>query len=696
MNQSSAAGGSMESVQVEERHFPPPSAFASQAHVSSMEQYQQLHRRSIEDPEGFWGEQAAALHWFNKWDRVLEWNLPDAKWFVGGKTNLCYNCVDRQVYDGLGDRIAIVWEGEPMENGEPEVIRLTYADLQRETSKFANVLRDLGVKKGDVVTLYMPMIPELAIAMLACARIGAPHSIIFGGFSASAIQDRVEDGKSKFLITADGGWRRGKAVPLKETVDEALTLTDRVETVVVVERCRNHASMLDGRDHWWHELMAEASDDCPCEEMDSEDLLFILYTSGSTGKPKGIMHTTGGYMVYTYLTSKLTFDLHGDGAFVDRAIKESNEPERGKKASDDDSRSGSPDPSAASGDDLYWCTADIGWITGHSYIVYGILPNRVPTFMYEGAPNFPEPDRFWDIVERHRVTHFYTAPTAIRAFMKAGDEHPQKHDLSSLKVLGTVGEPINPEAWMWYHRIIGGETCPIVDTWWQTETGGHMITPLPGATTTVPGSCTKPMLGVDAAVVSQDGDELPPNAGGFLAIRKPWPSMLRGIYGDRQRFIDTYWSVVEGMYAAGDGARIDEEGNFWIMGRLDDVIVVAGHNLGTAEIESALVAHEAVAEAAVVGMPHDVKGTGIAAFVTLRAGVEESDDLLASLNEHVGKLIGKIARPDLLRFTDALPKTRSGKIMRRLLRDIAAGKQTTQDTTTLEDVSILAKLRGEK
>jgi len=680
MSQSTPAG-SMESVQVEDRKFPPPGAFAQAAHVSSIEDYEALHKRSIDEPESFWAEQAESLHWFKKWDQVLEWNLPDAKWFVGGKTNLCYNCVDRQVDNGHGDEVAIIWEGEPApapgitpgidtrsnpgtspESG-PEIIRLTYADLQRETSKFANVLKSQGVSKGDVVTIYMPMIPELAIAMLACARIGAPHSIIFGGFSASAIQDRVEDGQSSYLITADGGWRRGHPVPLKDTVDEALTLTDRVKKVIVAQRTKTDITMIDGRDLWWHDLMADASDDCPCEEMDSEDLLFILYTSGSTGKPKGIMHTTGGYMVHTYMTSKLTFDLHGDT------------------------------PEGNTRNDLYWCTADIGWITGHSYIIYGILPNRVPTLMYEGAPNFPAADRFWDIIERHKVTHFYTAPTAIRAFMKAGDQEPEKHDLSSLRLLGTVGEPINPEAWMWYHRVIGGEKCPIVDTWWQTETGGHMITPLPGATTTVPGSCTRPMLGIDAAVVNQDGEEMPTNAGGFLAIRKPWPSMLRGIYGNRQRFLDTYWSVVDGMYAAGDGARIDEDGNFWIMGRLDDVIVVAGHNLGTAEIESALVAHDAVAEAAVVGMPHEIKGTGVAAFVTLRSGIEADDALKADLSEHVGKLIGKIARPDLLRFTDALPKTRSGKIMRRLLRDIAAGKETTQDTTTLEDTSILAKLR---
>ncbi len=673
----------MESVLHETRKFPPPGGFASQAHISSWDEYEQLYKESIADPERFWGEKAAELDWFKKWSRVLEWNLPDAKWFVGGKTNLCHNCVDRQVKEGLGDKTAIVWESEPVGDAGPEIRKLTYADLQKETSKFANVLKSLGVNKGDVVTIYMPMVPELAIAMLACARIGAPHSIIFGGFSASAIVDRVEDARSKVIVTADGGWRRGKVVPLKDTVDDALTKTDLVKHVVTLKRCENDVNMSDGRDQWWHDLMADASADCPCEELDTEDLAFILYTSGTTGKPKGIMHTTGGYMVYTYLTSKYVFDLHG--------------PEGGTKGSSDQETEGQGHGNSLPGEnDLYWCTADIGWITGHSYIIYGILPNRVPTLMYEGAPNFPDADRFWDIVARHKVTKFYTAPTAIRAFMKWGDEHPRKHDLSSLKVLGTVGEPINPEAWMWYHNEIGGKQCPIVDTWWQTETGGHMMTPIPGATTTVPGSCTHPFFGIDAAVVDTDGNEVGPNKGGLLVIRKPWPSMMRGIYGDRERFIQTYWSTIDGCYLAGDSARRDDDGNFWIMGRIDDVINVSGHRLGTAEVESALVSHDTVAEAAVVGIPHEIKGTGIAAFVTLRGGQTPSPELKDELTQHVGKEIGAIAKPDQIRFTDALPKTRSGKIMRRLLREVASGQEVQGDTTTLEDLSVLAKLKGDE
>jgi len=503
----------------------------------------------------------------------------------------------------------------------------------------------------------MPMVPELAIAMLACARIGAPHSIIFGGFSASAIADRVEDARSRILVTADGGWRRGKVVPLKTNVDEALGMTKLVEDVIVLKRCANDITMTSGRDHWWHEEMAGASADCPAEEMDSEDLLFILYTSGTTGKPKGIMHTTGGYMVYTYLTSKYVFDLKPE------------DPEQ-----------------------MFWCTADIGWITGHSYIVYGILPNRVPSFMFEGAPNFPAENRFWDIIERHQITQFYTAPTAIRAFMKWGVDHVTKHDLGSLKVLGTVGEPINPEAWMWYHKNIGSERCPIVDTWWQTETGGHMITPLPGATTTVPGSATRPFFGIDAACVDKDGTEVPDGQGGLLVIRKPWPSMIRGIYGDRERFIETYWSTIPGFYLAGDSARKDTDGNFWILGRIDDVINVSGHRLGTAEVESALVSHESVAEAAVVGIPHEIKGTGIAAFVTLIGGKNPTPELKKELMAHVTKEIGAIARPDQIRFTDSLPKTRSGKIMRRLLRELATSGEVKGDTTTLEDFHVVAEL----
>ncbi len=662
MAESTHDTAAIESVLQESRRFDPPEGFSESiggAYISSIQQYRQMYRRSIDDPEGFWGDVAGELDWFRKWDRVLEWSPPDAKWFIGGTTNLCHNCVDRQVAQGYGDQVAIVWEGEPVGEEATQIRRLTYSDLKYEVSRFANVLKGLGVKKGDVVTLYMGMVPELAIAMLACARIGAAHSVIFAGFSSAAIADRVQDAGSRVVVTADGGWRRGKVIPLKDNVDAAAAMASLVEAVIVLRRCGNDVAWTEGRDHWWHDLTAGASHDCPCEPMDSEDTLFLLYTSGSTGKPKGILHTTGGYMVFAYLTSKYVFNLV---------------PDRGQ---------------------LYWCTADIGWVTGHSYIVYGILPNRVPSFMYEGAPNFPAEDRFWDIVERHRITQFYTAPTAIRAFMKWGDQHPRKHDLSSLKVLGTVGEPINPAAWMWYHRAIGGERCPIVDTWWQTETGGHMITPLPAVTPTVPGSCTLPFFGVDAAVVNDAGEEQPPNVGGLLVIRKPWPAMLRGIHGDRQRFIDTYFSRVRGAYLTGDGARRDERGYFWIMGRIDDVINVAGHRLGTMEVESALVSHSAVVEAAVVGMPHEIKGTAMAAFVTLESGREASASLRDELREHVAAEIGPIARPDMIRFTDTLPKTRSGKIMRRLLRDIAAGTDTEQDTTTLEDFSVLARLREE-
>ena len=647
----------MQSLSHETRQFPPTGAIQAEAHIRSYEQYEEMHAASLADPEQFWGQTASELHWFKKWDRVLDWKLPDAQWFVNGKTNLCYNCVDRQVEQGLGDKTAIIWEGEPMPNEQAEVIKLTYGDLQRETAKFANVLKAQGVVKGDIVTIYMPMIPELAIAMLACTRIGAPHSIIFGGFSSNSIRDRVEDAQSKIIITADGGWRRGKVIPLKDTVDTALKETDHCKQVIVVQRTKNAIDMQEGRDVWYHEQMAGASEDCPCAELDAEDLAFLLYTSGTTGKPKGIMHTTGGYMTYTYLTSKYVFDLQKD------------------------------DP-----DEVYWCTADIGWITGHSYIIYGILPNQVPTLMYEGAPNWPDADRFWDIVQRHGVTKFYTAPTAVRAFMKWGDQHVAKHDVSSIKILGSVGEPINPEAWMWYRDKIGSGQAPIVDTWWQTETGGHMLTPLPGATVCVPGSCTKPFFGIDAAIVTAEGEEVAANQGGLLVIRKPWPSMMRGIYGDRQRFIDTYWSDVPNCYLAGDSARQDEDGNFWIMGRIDDVINVSGHRLGTAEVESALVSHPAVAEAAVVGVPHEIKGTGIAAFVTLIDGIEPTDELKAELRTHVGQDIGAIAKPDQLKFANALPKTRSGKIMRRVLREIAEGKEVTGDTTTLEDFSIVAEL----
>jgi acetyl-CoA synthetase len=632
-----------------------------------MEQYRALHERSLEDPDGFWGEIASELDWFEPWKRVFEWKLPDAKWFIGGKTNICHNCLDRQIAQGHGDDIAIIWEGEPMDGGAPEIRRLSYKDLKREVCRLANALKTQGIGKGDVVTIYMGMVPELAITMLACARIGAVHSVIFGGFSSQAIVDRVIDASSRIIVTCDGGWRRGKIVPLKQNVDEACTQLagdgHAVENVIVVERCRNEVAWEQARDRWWHELVEGQSDECPCEPMDSEDMLFLLYTSGSTGKPKGIVHTTGGYMVYTYLTARYVFNLV---------------PDRGQ---------------------VYWCSADIGWVTGHSYIVYGILPNRVPSLMYEGAPNFPAEDRFWDIVERHGVTQFYTAPTAIRAFMKWGEEHARRHDLTSLKVLGTVGEPINPEAWIWYQQVIGGGRCPIVDTWWQTETGGQLITPLPGATPTTPGSCTLPFFGIDPVIVNDRGEEQPANVGGLLAVRRPWPSILRGIHGDRDRFLDTYFSKIPGMYFAGDSARRDENGYFWIMGRVDDVINVSGHRLGTMEVESALVSHEAVVEAAVVGMPHEIKGTGIAAFCTLEpnhvpSGADAGEALKRALRDHVAAEIGAIAKPDSIRFTDALPKTRSGKIMRRLLRDIAAGaEQITQDTTTLEDYSVLARLR---
>jgi acetyl-CoA synthetase len=672
----------LQSSLIENRVFSVPADFAERvggAHFTSLDEYKALHARSIEDPEGFWSEAASTMRWTRKWDRVLDWQPPDARWFVGGRTNLCDNCVDRHVDAGHGDQVAIIWESEPVDaNGQPEVRRLTYRDLQRETARFANVLKGLGVEPGHVVTIYMGMVPELAIAILACARIGAAHSVIFGGFSSQSIADRIADASSRVVITCDGLYRRGKAIPLKDNVDAAIAELGKgasphtVEAVVVLRRTGTDIAWHEDRDQSWDDLMAMVDDYCPCEPLDSEHPAFLLYTSGSTGKPKGIMHTVGGYMVFTALTAKHTFNLTAGLA----------EPKR----------AGGPDGH------VFWCTADIGWITGHSYIVYGILANRIPTVMYEGAPNFPAEDRFWAIVDRHQVTHFYTAPTAIRAFMKWGDEHPAKHNLSSLRVLGTVGEPINPEAWMWYHIHIGKQRCPIVDTYWQTETGGHICTPIASVTPTKPGSCTLPFLGVDAAIVNARGEEMPPNTGGLFVIRKPWPGMLRGVYGDRQRFIDTYWSSViingQPVYTAGDGARRDEDGYFWIMGRIDDVINVSGHRMGTMEIESALVAHDAVVEAAVVGMPHEIKGTGIAAFCTLAPSFSPSPELAEALRDHVARVIGAIARPDQIRFTDVLPKTRSGKIMRRLLRDIAAGEENIkQDVTTLEDYSILAKLR---
>ncbi len=647
----------IESHLKETRLFHPPADFARSAHVASEQQYQQLYQRSLADPEGFWSQIAGELSWFRGWDKVLEWQRPYARWFVNAQINASYNCLDRQIERGRGEHTAILFEGEP-----GDVRRVSYRELHAEVCRFANVLKSLGVQKGDRVTIYMPMTPELAIAVLACARIGAPHSVIFGGFSVQAIVDRVEDARSHVVITADGGWRRGKIVPLKANVDQAAEKCPLIRTVVVYQRIGDKGAsdssfsvqMKPGRDHWWHECMAGAPAECAAEPCDAEDMLFLLYTSGSTGKPKGILHTTGGYLVHTLYTARLIFDLQPQ--------------------------------------DVYWCTADIGWITGHSYVIYGPLTNGVTTLMYEGAPNFPDWDRFWSMIARHKVTKFYTAPTAIRSFMREGRAHADKHDLSSLKLLGTVGEPINPEAWTWYHDVIGRGRCPIVDTWWQTETGGIMIAPLPGITATKPGSATRPFFGVDAAVLDKNGQEQPPNAGGLLCIRKPWPGMLRGIYGDPERFVRQYWSEIDGVYFAGDSARRDEHGYFWIMGRVDDVIKVAGHRLGTMEVESALVAHPAVAEAAVVGIPHDIKGNAIAAFVTLVTGRAPSAALKDELMQHVTMQLGAVAKPDQIRFTQSLPKTRSGKIMRRLLREVATGGAVKGDTTTLEDFSVLAKL----
>jgi acetyl-CoA synthetase len=639
--------------------YAPPAGFSAQAHIKSEAEYEALYKRSIEDPEGFWAEVASDFHFFKKWDRVLEWKEPFSKWFVGAKTNMSYNCLDHQIAKGRGDKVAILWEGEPVDGqGKPtEVKKITYNDLLRDVCKFANGLKKMGVKKGDRVTLYMPMIPELAIAMLACARIGAPHSVIFGGFTAQAIADRLEDAQSNYIITADGGYRRGKVIPLKKNVDDACDMTKLVKQVVVFNRTGGNVEMKAGRDVWWHDVIEGVSDKCECEELDAEHMLFLLYTSGSTGKPKGILHTTAGYMVYTAYTAKMIFDLKPD--------------------------------------DVYWCTADIGWITGHSYIVYGPLQNGVTSLMYEGAPNFPEWDRFWEICERYKVSKFYTAPTAIRAFMKQGTELPAKHDLSSLRLLGSVGEPINPAAWEWYHENIGRNNCPIVDTWWQTETGGILITPLPGVTLTKPGSATRPFFGIDAAVVEKDGTVLPKGSSGLLCIRKPWPGMLRGIYGDEERYRKQYWSEIKNVYFTGDGARFDEDGYFWITGRVDDVLNVSGHRLGTAEVESALVSHPKVAESAVVGFPDEITGEAIAAFVTLKGGAAPSDEFKVELQKHVAGQVGAFARPKEIRFTDALPKTRSGKIMRRLLRELATKGRVEGDVTTLEDFSTIANLKAD-
>ncbi len=649
-----AIAANIESHMVENRVFKPAKEFAKKAHVSSMDEYRSLWKKSVRNPEKFWGGLARELDWRKKWKQVLEWKAPFAKWFIGGKLNVAENCLDRHLHGPKKNKAAIIWEGEP---GESRT--LTYAQLHREVCRFANVLKRNKVKKGDRVLIYMPMIPEAAIAMLACARIGAIHSVVFGGFSAESIKDRANDSGATCIVTADGGYRRGAIVPLKHNVDAALKDgSTKVKHVIVFRRAHNEVHIEEGRDVWWHRELEYVSAVCPAVEMDSEDPLFILYTSGSTGKPKGILHTTAGYLLGAYVTTKYVFDLRPD--------------------------------------DIYWCTADVGWITGHSYLVYGPLANGATSIMYEGAPNWPESDRFWKIIADHGVTILYTAPTAIRAFIKWGDQWPARHDLTSLRLLGTVGEPINPEAWMWYHQKIGGGRCPIVDTWWQTETGAIMITPLPGATPTKPGTATLPFFGIDAAIVDDAGNEVGPNEGGKLVVRKPWPSMLRAVWGDKARYKEAYWSEFkkQGFYFTGDGARRDKDGYFWIVGRIDDVLNVAGHRLGTAEIESALVSHESVAEAAVVGCPDEIKGQGVAAFVTLKTGQTPTDKLKEELRKHVANAIGPIAKPDQIRFADALPKTRSGKIMRRLLKQIASGQTVTGDTTTLEDFSILARLQS--
>ncbi len=645
----------IDSILRENRVFPPPPGFGPKSDIKGMEQYEALYKRSIDDPESFWAEIARDLHWFKPWSKVLEWELPWAKWFVGGKLNLCYNCVDRHALGERRDKTAIIWEGEP-----GEIRRLTYAELLAEVQKVASALKELGIGKGDRVAIYMGMTPELAIALLACARIGAIHSVIFGGFAANAIADRVNDAGCVAVLTQDAGYRRGHEIQLKQKVDEALAACPTVKHVVVYKRTGSAVEMVAGRDHWWHDLVSKAAPVCAAEEMDSEDPLYILYTSGTTGKPKGLVHTTGGYAVQTYITTKWVFDLQED--------------------------------------DIYWCTADIGWVTGHSYVVYGPLQCGATVLMYEGAPNYPDLSRFWKIVDDHRVTIFYTAPTAIRAFMMWGDQHVQKHKLDSLRVLGTVGEPINPEAWMWYREKIGHNRCPVVDTWWQTETGAIMITPLPGAIPAKPGSATLPFFGIQPDVVTRPDAEghfkkVSAGNGGLLILRKPWPAMARTVYGDPERYRKTYWSDVPGCYFTGDGARVDADGYFWLMGRVDDVINVSGHRLGTMEVESALVAHPKVAEAAVVGRPDDLKGQAIAAFVSLERGNPPSKELKEELRAWVAKEIGALARPDDIRFTEALPKTRSGKIMRRLLRELAAHGEVRGDITTLEDFTVIARLR---
>lgn len=641
------------SLSKEKRVFHPKEPFARRAHIKSMAQYKKMYNESVKHPDKFWTKAAEELYWFRRWKEILKWKPPHAEWFVKGKLNMAYNCLDRHLGSWRRNKAAIIWEGE---NGDTAT--WTYQQLHSQVCKFANVLKMLGIQKGDRVCIYMPMIPEIAVAMLACARIGAVHSIIFGGFSSSALVDRINDASAKLVVTADGAYRRGTVVKLKENVDTAMAECPSVENVVVVKRLNQETLMYYGRDHWYDELMHSVNDECPAEHLDSEHPLYILYTSGTTGKPKGILHTTGGYTVMTYLTTKYVFD-----------IKE---------------------------EDIFWCTADAGWVTGHSYVIYGPLLNGATTVMYEGAPNYPDPDRFWKIIDKYKINVFYTAPTAIRSFIKWGEEWPRKHRLDSLRLLGTVGEPINPEAWMWYYKVIGKGKCPIVDTWWQTETGAIMITPIPGATPIKPGTATLPFFGVVPEVMTKEGKICKANEGGYLVIMKPWPAMLRTIYKDDHRYQRQYWSEYQGIYFTGDGARKDKDGYFWIMGRVDDVINVSGHRIGTAEIESALVAHPKVAEAAVVGRPDDMKGSAICAFVTLEGKYAPSENLKVELKEWVVKQIGALARPDEIRLTEALPKTRSGKIMRRLLREIATQGTVTGDITTLEDYSVLETLREDE
>jgi acetyl-CoA synthetase len=640
----------IESTLTETRIFEPSDDFKSKAHVQGLESYKRLSAEAEADPEKFWAGIASQLHWFRTWDKVLEWQPPFAKWFSGGELNLSYNCLDRHLTGPRKNKAAIIWESEP-----GEVVTLTYQQLHDEVCKFANVLKSIGVSTGERVAIYMGMCPALPIAMLACARIGAPHTVVFGGFSATALADRVNDCQASCIITQDGALRRGAELKLKSVVDEALKTCTSVRSVVVYKRTGSQQVMQSGRDHWWHELMADASDECEATPLDAEHPLFLLYTSGTTGKPKGILHTTGGYAVGIYITARWVFDLKEE--------------------------------------DIYWCTADIGWVTGHSYIVYGPLLNGATVLMYEGAPFTPTPDRFWRIVEKHKVSILYTAPTAIRSFMRLGEEYPRKYAMKSLRLLGTVGEPINPEAWMWYREVIGRGRCPIVDTWWQTETGCIMIAPLPGAIATKPGSATLPLPGIAADVVDYEGNSVPLGSGGFLVVRRPWPSMLRTIYGDPARFQSAYFSQLPGIYFTGDGARKDADGYLWIMGRIDDVLNVSGHRLSTMEVESALVAHPKVAEAAVVGRPDEIKGQAISAFVTLQDGYAASNELKEELRNWVAKEIGSMAKPDDIRFSEALPKTRSGKIMRRLLREVAAGGEVVGDTTTLEDLNVIARLR---